>query len=62
MFQDGGALGPLADWLGVRAADGCHSVVGMNVSIRDLIAVLALGTIAYRLAIADGNRLLKAGT
>ena len=34
----------------------------MNVSIRDLIAVLALGTIAYRLAIADGNRLLKAGT
>ena len=27
----------------------------MNVSIRDLIAVLALGTIVYRFAIADGN-------
>ena len=27
----------------------------MNVSIRDLIAVLALGTIVYRFAVADGN-------
>jgi hypothetical protein len=27
----------------------------MSVSIRDLIAALALGTIVYRWAIADGN-------
>ena len=27
----------------------------MNVSIRDLIAALAFGTIGYRLTIADGN-------